>query len=230
MEIRQGNFVTPEMRDELKLGMTKAQVRYVLGTPMISDAFHGNRWDYAYRLAQRGAVVEKQHLTLYFDGDSLARMDEDGKPLQMESMVAIAPAIPESAIPTVVEKPVVQTVTSSDPAAEVLSSVRAWIAAWSGKNTREYLAAYTHDFAPQSMSHDAWKKQRMDRISKPKVIEVALSNISVKVQDDSHATVLFMQKYRSDFYHDEVEKTLHLVKLGGHWLIVEERAGKKTGK
>ena len=74
MDIRQGNFVSPEMREKLKLGMTKPQVRFVLGTPMVSDAFHGNRWDYVYRLEHGGKMVEKQNLTLYFEGDSLARI------------------------------------------------------------------------------------------------------------------------------------------------------------
>jgi outer membrane protein assembly factor BamE len=76
MDIRQGNYVTPEMREKLKLGMTKHQVRYVLGTPMVSDAFHANRWDYLYMLAQDGKTVERQRLTLYFEGDNLARMDD----------------------------------------------------------------------------------------------------------------------------------------------------------
>lgn len=223
MEIRQGNLVTAEMRDKLRTGMTKAQVRYVLGTPMISDVFHGNRWDYAYRLAQQGELVEKQHLALYFDGNNLVRVEENGKPLQIEPMVAAVPTVPEP-----VENAAPQP--APDPAAEVLSGVQAWAAAWSAKNVREYLAAYTPDFAPQNMSHDAWEKQRTDRISKPKIIEVTLSNTSVKVQDDRHATVSFTQSYRSDAYRDEVEKTLLMVKQDGRWLIAEERADKKTGK
>ncbi|MBI5437355.1 MAG: outer membrane protein assembly factor BamE [Nitrosomonadales bacterium] len=81
MEIRQGNYITPEMREKLKLGMNKSQVRYVLGTPMISDAFHGNRWDYVYRLERDGEIVEEQRLTLYFDGDNLVKID-DGKQAQ----------------------------------------------------------------------------------------------------------------------------------------------------
>ena len=76
MDIRQGNFVTPEMREKLKLGMSKQQVRYVLGTPMINDAFHGNRWDYVYLLERAGKVIERQSMTLYFDGDNLSRMVE----------------------------------------------------------------------------------------------------------------------------------------------------------
>jgi len=82
MEIRQGNFVTPEMREKLKLGMSKQQVRYVMGTPMVNDIFHGNRWDYLYRLERGKKVVESQNLTLYFEGDNLARIDDFGQPAE----------------------------------------------------------------------------------------------------------------------------------------------------
>jgi outer membrane protein assembly factor BamE len=81
MDIRQGNLVTPDMREKLKVGMTKQQVRYVLGTPMINDAFHGNRWDYSYRLQHEGKLTQKQDMTLYFEGDILARIVEAGPPL-----------------------------------------------------------------------------------------------------------------------------------------------------
>lgn len=74
MEIRQGNYVTSEMREKLKVGMTKQQVRYVMGTPMINDVFHENRWDYLYSLEQDGELVERRSLTLYFEGDLLARI------------------------------------------------------------------------------------------------------------------------------------------------------------
>jgi outer membrane protein assembly factor BamE len=80
MDIRQGNYVTPDMREKLKIGMTKAQVKYVLGTPMINDVFHGNRWDYAYRLERNGKVIEKQDMTLYFEGDNLARIVDGSEP------------------------------------------------------------------------------------------------------------------------------------------------------
>jgi outer membrane protein assembly factor BamE len=76
-DIRQGNFVTPEMRAKLKIGMTRPQVLYVMGTPMIRDAFHADRWDYAYRLVHRGKVVESQDLTLYFKGENLVRIEGD---------------------------------------------------------------------------------------------------------------------------------------------------------
>jgi outer membrane protein assembly factor BamE len=76
MDIRQGNFVTAEMREKIKPGMSKSQVRYVLGTPMVSDVFHANRWDYVYRLEQKAQLVEQQRLTLYFENDNLTRIDD----------------------------------------------------------------------------------------------------------------------------------------------------------
>ena len=82
IEIRQGNMVTPEMREKLQVGMSRLQVRSVLGTPLVNDPFHAGRWDYVYRFEQSGKVVEQQRLTLYFDNDRLARIDESNMPQQ----------------------------------------------------------------------------------------------------------------------------------------------------
>ncbi len=92
MEIRQGNYVTSKMREQLKVGMTRQQVRYVMGTPMINDPFHQDRWDYVYRLEQGGELVEQQGLTLFFEGDNLARVVEGELP------VVVAPAKSEQPI------------------------------------------------------------------------------------------------------------------------------------
>ena len=75
IEIQQGNVITQEMVDKLKPGMTRAQVRFALGSPMISDAFHENRWDYIYRLEQAGKLVEQRNLTVFFEDDKLVRID-----------------------------------------------------------------------------------------------------------------------------------------------------------
>jgi outer membrane protein assembly factor BamE len=82
MDIRQGNYVTTEMIAKLKIGMTRQQVRYVLGTPLVSDVFHANRWDYVYRLEHGHKLLEQQNLTLYFEGDRLARMVDDSLPAE----------------------------------------------------------------------------------------------------------------------------------------------------
>lgn len=82
IEVRQGNLITPEMREKLTVGMSRLQVRSVLGTPLINDPFHASRWDYVYRLEQSGKLTEQQRLTLYFDDDRLARIDDSSMPPQ----------------------------------------------------------------------------------------------------------------------------------------------------
>lgn len=222
MDIRQGNYVSPEMRDKLKIGMSKQQVRYVLGTPMVSDAFHGNRWDYVYRLEQRGEMVEKQHLTLYFDNDKLVRADEGGRPVAAMAEMVQQPV----AAPPVATIPQSPPAAKADPEADVLERVNDWAAAWSSKDANGYLAAYTPDYRPDGMSHEAWKKQRLERIGKPRIIEVSLSGVSVSMQDDTHVTVSFTQHYRSDLYRDSMRKVLRLEKTGDSWLIISEQAAK----
>ncbi len=76
MDIRQGNLVTSEQREKLKVGMTRSQVQTVLGTPLIKDPFHPDRWDYVYLLEHDKKLVQQARMTLYFKGDSLARIDD----------------------------------------------------------------------------------------------------------------------------------------------------------
>ncbi|MEO6563017.1 MAG: outer membrane protein assembly factor BamE [Nitrosospira sp.] len=101
IEIQQGNVITQEMVDKLKPGMTRAQVRFALGSPMISDAFHDNRWDYVYRLEQRGRLIEQRKLTAFFEDDKLVRTDGTfapsvafGLPQSVEPPSPVEPASP----------------------------------------------------------------------------------------------------------------------------------------
>lgn len=75
MEVAQGNVITPEMVAELKPGMNKRQVRFLLGSPAITDAFHPQRWEYVFARHPLGKDGNAEHLTLYFDGDTLARFE-----------------------------------------------------------------------------------------------------------------------------------------------------------
>lgn len=77
IDIQQGNVVTQEMVEKLKLGMTRSQVRFVLGTPLITDVFHSNRWDYFYYFAPRGSIAEKRKLTVIFADDRLSHIEGD---------------------------------------------------------------------------------------------------------------------------------------------------------
>lgn len=80
IEIQQGNLITPEMREKIKVGMPSSVVRSILGTPLIMDPFHANRWDYVFFLERGSKTVEKQRLTLYFEDDRLSRIDDSHMP------------------------------------------------------------------------------------------------------------------------------------------------------
>ena len=69
IDVQQGNVVTEEMLEKLKPGMTKSQILFVMGSPLIVDAFRDNRWDYVYVLRERGDLVEQKRLTIFFDED-----------------------------------------------------------------------------------------------------------------------------------------------------------------
>ncbi|WP_333844551.1 outer membrane protein assembly factor BamE [Pelomicrobium sp.] len=77
MDVQQGNVVTQEMVSRLKPGMTREQVRFILGTPLVADPFHAQRWDYVYRLEKRGRLVEERKLTVIFEEDRLKRVEGD---------------------------------------------------------------------------------------------------------------------------------------------------------
>ncbi|WP_230368871.1 outer membrane protein assembly factor BamE [Paludibacterium denitrificans] len=77
MDIQQGNYVTQDAVAKLKPGMTRAQVRFVLGSPLLTDAFHANRWDYKYQIMKYGQTTDSKLLTVYFEGDTLVRIEGD---------------------------------------------------------------------------------------------------------------------------------------------------------
>jgi outer membrane protein assembly factor BamE len=79
IDIQQGNVLSQEMVSQLRPGLTRDQVRYVLGTPLIADIFHQQRWDYVYRYRNgQTEQVETRKLTLFFDDDHrLARVEGD---------------------------------------------------------------------------------------------------------------------------------------------------------
>ena len=78
--IQQGNIITPEMVAELKPGMSKRQVRFVLGTPLLVDVFHQERWDYPFTMKKRNEPIDIKHFSVYFKGDELASYEGDIKP------------------------------------------------------------------------------------------------------------------------------------------------------
>ena len=77
IDVEQGNIVTQEMVDQLKPGMSRRQVRFILGTPLLEDPFNKSRWDYPYVKRNGLKVLSESRLMVYFDGDSLVRYEGD---------------------------------------------------------------------------------------------------------------------------------------------------------
>lgn len=78
--IQQGNLLETRDIEQLKMGMTQAQVRYVLGTPMVADPFTKDRWDYVYYLKKgRMRAAEERHLIVYFENGAVSKIDNQGK-------------------------------------------------------------------------------------------------------------------------------------------------------
>ncbi len=82
ISIQQGVVVTQEMADQLKLGMTRDQVRFVLGTPILTDPFHKDRWDYPFRFQPGRGPIEERRFTVYFADDVLTRYNGDSLPTE----------------------------------------------------------------------------------------------------------------------------------------------------
>jgi outer membrane protein assembly factor BamE len=83
-DVVQGNFVSSEQVAALKTGMTKAQVRNILGTPLLTDPFHAERWDYVFTYERRGVVSKARRLTVYFKSETLERWEGDAMPSEAE--------------------------------------------------------------------------------------------------------------------------------------------------
>ena len=74
-DIEQGNVLTPEMIEQVRPGMTRKQVQFILGTPLVADAFHANRWDYYYSLKPgRKSITKKMLLSIVFEGDRVSQV------------------------------------------------------------------------------------------------------------------------------------------------------------
>ena len=81
IEIQQGNFVSQEMVSQLKPGMSKDQVRFVLGTPLITDSFHADRWDYVFRRQRVNSLeLEQRKIAVFFEDAKLKRIEGDVTP------------------------------------------------------------------------------------------------------------------------------------------------------
>ena len=95
-DIQQGNFVSQEMLNQLKVGQTRDQVRFLLGTPLLTDMFHADRWDYPFYLARGNGELTTSRVTVYFKDGVVERFDGGNLPTEREYIARIAGPIKTS--------------------------------------------------------------------------------------------------------------------------------------
>ncbi len=111
------------------------------------------------------------------------------------------------------------------PLPDVGEFVQAWADAWSRKDVGGYLASYSSRFRPaDGSSRPAWERVRRQRLTKPKYIEVTVTELRTELIGRDRARATFRQAYRADHYRDSVSKTLLLVLEDGEWRIAEENS------
>jgi outer membrane protein assembly factor BamE len=89
VDVVQGNFVSREQVEALKPGMSRQQVRDVLGSPLVASLFHADRWDYVFTFKRRGVEPQRRQLTVFFKGDELQRFEGDTMPTEAEFVAAL---------------------------------------------------------------------------------------------------------------------------------------------
>ncbi|MES9872142.1 MAG: outer membrane protein assembly factor BamE [Candidatus Sedimenticola sp. 6PFRAG7] len=103
IDVQQGNVLTQETLNKLQPGMTKSQVRYLMGTPMLVDAFHQNRWDYIYSMKEGGDERDQERVALFFENDRLVRIEGDLRPqpetdpmqVEEEAVITVPDHVPQ---------------------------------------------------------------------------------------------------------------------------------------
>jgi outer membrane protein assembly factor BamE len=89
-DVVQGNFISSEQYAQLKVGMSREQVRQIMGTPLLASYFHANRWDYVFEFKREGQTIGKERrVTLFFEGDKLIKFDGDALPTEVELVAEI---------------------------------------------------------------------------------------------------------------------------------------------
>jgi outer membrane protein assembly factor BamE len=89
-DVVQGNFISSEQYAKLEVGMSREQVRQILGTPLLASYFHANRWDYVFEFKRLGEKISKERrVTVFFDGDKVTKFNGDALPTEVELVAEI---------------------------------------------------------------------------------------------------------------------------------------------
>lgn len=80
IDVQQGNALDAEKVEQIKIGMNKEQVRFLMGSPLMRDPFHPNRWDYVYHLIPDYGAIERRHVAVIFEGNTVKYIEKSNMP------------------------------------------------------------------------------------------------------------------------------------------------------
>lgn len=99
VEVVQGNVITKEQVDALQKGMSRQQVKDLLGTPLLASVFHANRWDYVFTIKRKGVPEQERRFTVYFNDTGLERFEGDEMPSEQEFVASVTTSIKNPKVP-----------------------------------------------------------------------------------------------------------------------------------
>lgn len=122
IDIVQGNFVSREQAAALKEGMSRLQVREILGTPLLVSVFHANRWDYVFTFQRQGVEPQSRRVTVFFEGDRMTRLEADTLPSEAEFVASLDSGRKAGSVPVLEmsEERLKATAVAAPPAAKPL--------------------------------------------------------------------------------------------------------------
>ena len=140
----------------------------------------------------------------------------------------VSATVPTTPVPITTASASTSPTSTAVDAAErerLLAALSAWAQAWSSQDVNLYLSFYADNFVPvKGTSRNAWAAQRRARLSRPKFVEIGVSDPLVEMRGVDRAQLTFTQEYRSDTYRDRVRKRLQLAWTGSDWKIIGERS------
>ena len=99
VDVVQGNFVSKEQVEALQPGMSRQQIRDILGTPLVTSVFHGDRWEYVFTIKRPGEDIQTRKLTVFFQGDLLQRFEGDPMPSETEFVATLGSRSTKGKVP-----------------------------------------------------------------------------------------------------------------------------------
>lgn len=117
IDVVQGNFVSREQAQALKLGMNRNQVKNILGTPLLTSIFHADRWDYVFTFKRQGVAPQARRVSVFFKQDVLERVEADELPTEAEFVASLDSGRPVGKIPVLEMAPDTTPTASAPPVA-----------------------------------------------------------------------------------------------------------------